>query len=68
MLSRLERPAEHSDSGAIGRTNIEKLPSAFRCRHMITVYDVQSLASDVIHFLFQAARAILRRGQLEAVA
>ena len=68
MLSELERPAEHSDSEAIGRADLGKLPSAFRCRHMITVYDVQSLAPDVIHFLSQAAGAILRRGQLEAVA
>src|SRR4051812_42579091 len=50
VLSGLERPAEHSDSGAIGRADLGKLPSAFRCRHMITVHDVQSLAPDVIHF------------------
>jgi hypothetical protein len=60
------RPGEHSDCGA--SAGFGKLPSAFRWRHMITVDDVQSLAPDVIHFLSQAAGAIIHRGQLGAVA
>ena len=43
------------------RSQLGKLPSVFRYRHMITVYDVQSLAPDVTHFLSQAAGAILGR-------
>ena len=53
------RPGEHSDCGA--STGLGKLPSAFRYRPMITVYAVQYLAPDVVHFLSQAAGAILRR-------
>ena len=53
------RPGEHSDCGA--SAGFGKLPSAFRSRPMITVYPVQYLAPDVVHFLSQAVGAILRR-------
>ena len=36
------RPGENSDCGA--SAGLGKLPSAFHCRHMITVYAVQYLA------------------------
>jgi 4-amino-4-deoxy-L-arabinose transferase-like glycosyltransferase len=70
LVARLAGASFDRAATAIGGASVGlgKLPSAFRCRHMITVYAVQSLAPDVVYFLSQAAGAILRRGQLEAVA
>ena len=51
------RPGGYSNCGA--SAGFGKLPSAFRCRHMITVYAVQSLAPDVVHFLSQGGGGYL---------
>jgi hypothetical protein len=36
-----------------------KIALCFRCRHMITVYAVQYLAPDVVHFLSQGGGGYL---------